>query len=183
MSAALREIIECMIFVSMEPLSLLKIKAVLTDYDNGEIEESVNELLSIYASNERGIQINRSGGGFLFSTKPEHDPWIRRLLSDERKSKIHPASLETLSIIAYNQPVTLAEISDIRGVDASQSLKSLLQKRLVKITGRKKAPGRPLLYRTTSKFLNYFGLDDIKDLPSQDEILKILEEEKPDDEA
>ncbi|MBU2438286.1 MAG: SMC-Scp complex subunit ScpB, partial [Acidobacteria bacterium] len=74
-------------------------------------------------------------------------------------------------------------ISSIRGVDASQSLKSLLQKRLVKISGRKKAPGRPLLYRTTDRFLNYFGLDDIKDLPSQDEIMKILDEEKPDDES
>jgi len=183
MSAALREIIECLIFISLEPLSLQKIKSVLTDYDNKEIEESVNELLSLYASNERGIQINRSGGGFIFSTKPEHDLWIRRLLKDERKTKLHPASLETLSVIAYNQPVTLAEISDIRGVDASQSLRSLLQKRLVKITGRKKAPGRPLLYRTTSRFLNYFGLDDLKDLPSQDEIMKILDEEKPDDET
>jgi segregation and condensation protein B len=183
MSSALREIIECMIFVAMEPLSLQRIKAVLTDYDTGEIEQSVNELLSLYASNERGIQINRSGGGFLFSTKPEHDLWIRRLMRDERKSKLHPASLETLSVIAYNQPVTLAEISAIRDVDASQSLKSLLQKRLVKISGRKKAPGRPLLYRTTDRFLNYFGLDEIKDLPSQDEIMKILDEEKTDDET
>jgi segregation and condensation protein B len=134
--------------------------------------------LESYASNDRGIQIIQAAGGFLFSTKSESDQWIRRLLSLEQKGKLSHAALETLATVAYHQPVTLAEISALRGVDASHSLKSLLQKNLVKITGRKKSPGRPLIYRTTDKFLTYFGLNNIKDLPSEEEILKILDEEK-----
>jgi segregation and condensation protein B len=171
-----------MIFVSMEPLSLHKIKSVLTDFTEGEIEQSITELLSLYASNDRGIQIRRSGGGYLFSTKPEHDHWIRQMMRNERRTKLHPAALETLSVVAYHQPATLAEISAIRGGEASHSLKTLLNKRLIKITGRKKAPGRPLLYRTTDLFLEYFGLDDIKDLPSKEEIMRLVDEEVPDEE-
>ena len=135
-------------------------------------------MVESYASNDRGIQIIQAAGGYLFSTKSEYDSWIRRLLSLEQKSKLSHAALETLATVAYHQPITLAEISALRGVDASHSLKSLLQKKLVKITGRKKSPGRPLIYRTTDKFLTYFGLNNIKDLPSEEEILKILDEEK-----
>jgi segregation and condensation protein B len=135
--------------------------------------------MASYASNERGIQIIQAAGGYLFSTKSEYDQWIRRLLSLDQKSKLSHAALETLAAVAYHQPITLAEISAFRGVDATYSLKTLLQKKLVKITGRKKSPGRPLIYRTTEKFLSYFGLNNIKDLPSEEEILKILEEENP----
>jgi segregation and condensation protein B len=95
-----------------------------------------------------------------------------------KKAKLSSAALEALSAIAYHQPSTLAEISAIRGVDSSHTLKTLLQKKLIKIVGRKKSPGGPLIYRTTDKFLAYFGLTDIKDLPSPEEISKILEEEK-----
>ena len=177
MSVQLREIVECLIFVSLEPLSLEKLKGLLQDYQEAEIEKAVREVLDSYSSNERGIQIIQAGGGFLFTTKPQHDLWVRRLLTDERKNRLSPAALETLSLIAYNQPTTLAEISAVRGVDASHSLKTLLHKRLVKITGRKKAPGKPLIYRTTDKFLTHFGLNEIKDLPSEEELAKLLEED------
>lgn len=178
MKPHLRDIIESLIFVSLEPLSLGKIKAVLNEFSDKEIENAIQELLDYYTSNEKGIQIIQAAGGYLFSTKPEHDLWIKRLFKDERKNKLSPAALETLSAVAYNQPITLAEISAMRGVDSTHSLKTLLQKRLIKITGRKKSPGRPLIYRTTDKFLLYFGLNSIKDLPTQEEISKILEEEK-----
>jgi len=178
MNFTLKEIIESLIFISLEPLSLEKIKGILTDYPDAEIGKAVDELLETYGSNERGIQMVLTGGGYLFTTKPEHDLWIRRLLRNERKNRLSPAALETLSVIAYHQPVTLAEISAVRGVDASHSLKTLLLKRLVKITGRKKAPGKPLIYRTSDKFLIYFGINDIKELPSQEEIMKILDEEE-----
>jgi len=128
-------------------------------------------------TNERGIQIIQAAGGYLFSTKPEHNSWIKRLLKLERKNRLSSAALETLSAIAYHQPITLAEISALRGVDSSHTLKTLLQKRLVKIVGRKKSPGNPLIYRTSEKFLAYFGLNNIKDLPSPEEMSKILEEE------
>ena len=183
MSQTLKEIIESLIFISLEPLSLDKIKGLLTDYSPQEIDASVNELLESYSSNERGIQIIPSAGGFLFTTKPEHDLWIRRLLKSERRNRLSPAALETLSVIAYNQPVTLAEVSAIRGVDATHSLKTLLIKRLIKITGRKKAPGKPLIYRTSDKFLTYFGLNDLAELPSQEEIERILDEEENKGEA
>ncbi len=177
MKNRLQEIIESLIFISLEPLTLEKIKSVLTEFEENEVEQAIKELLENYMTNERGIHIIQSAGGFLFSTKPEHDSWIKRLLRVERKSKLSSAALETLSAIAYHQPVTLAEISALRGVDSTHTLKTLLQKRLVKIVGRKKSPGNPLIYRTSEKFLTYFGLNSIKDLPSPEELSKILEEE------
>jgi segregation and condensation protein B len=178
MRTRLKDVIESLVFVSLEPLNLEKIKSICTEFADWEIEQAIQELVENYASNDRGIQIIQAAGGYLFSTKSEYDQWIRRLLSLEQKSKLSHAALETLASVAYHQPVTLAEISALRGVDASHSLKSLLKKKLVKITGRKKSPGRPLIYRTTDKFLTYFGLNNIKDLPSEEEILKILDEEK-----
>jgi len=126
----------------------------------------------------RGIQIIRTGGGWLFATKPAHDREVRRLLQIERKNRLSSAGLETLAAIAYRQPVTQSEISAIRGVDSTGALKTLLEKKLVKIVGRKKAPGNPLVYRTSEEFLLYLGLDSLDELPSETEIAKILEEEK-----
>jgi segregation and condensation protein B len=178
MKKRLKELIESLIFVSLEPLTLEKIKSVLQEFEEEEVEQAIKELLESYLSNERGIQIILSGGGYLFSTKPEFDTWIRRFLKAEKKSRFSRAALETLSAIAYNQPITLAEISALRGVDSSHTLKVLLQKKLVKIVGRKKAPGRPLIYRTTEKFLIHFGLNSLQDLPSQEEISEFLEEKE-----
>ncbi len=178
MKNRLIEVIESLIFISLEPLTLEKIKNVLQEFPEEEIEQAVKELLENYVTNDRGIQIIQSGGGYLFSTRPEHDLWISRLFKLERKNRLSSAALETLSAIAYHQPVTLAEISAMRGVDSTHTLKTLLQKKLIKIIGRKKSPGKPLIYRTTDKFLAYFGLNSIKDLPSPEEISKILEEEK-----
>ncbi len=177
MQNRLKEIIESMIFISLEPLTLEKMKSVLTDFDEKEIEQAIMELLNTFTTNERGIHIIQAAGGYFFSTKPEHDSWIKRLLKVERKNRLSSAALETLSAIAYHQPTTLAEISAFRGVDSTHTLKTLLQKRLVKIVGRKKSPGNPLIYRTSEKFLTYFGLNSIKDLPSPEELSKILEEE------
>jgi len=178
MKASLKDIIESLIFVSLEPLSFDKIKSTLTEFRDEDIQTAINNLLERYSTNKRGIQIIQVAGGLLFSTNPDYDIWIKRLLNVNRKNKLSPAALETISTIAYYQPITLAEISAIRGVDSTSSLKSLLQKRLVKIVGRKKGPGRPLIYRTSNRFLTYFGLQSITDLPSQEEITKILEDEK-----
>jgi segregation and condensation protein B len=177
MTTRLKDVIESLIFVSLEPLTLEKIKSICMEFSDREIEDAIQELVESYASNERGIKIIQAAGGYLFSTKSEYDQWIRRLLSLDQKSKLSHAALETLAAVAYHQPITLAEISALRGVDATYSLKTLLQKKLIKITGRKKGPGRPLIYRTTDKFLTYFGLNNIKDLPSEEEIIKILDEE------
>lgn len=181
MRSRLRAIIESLIFISLEPLTIEKIKIVLTDYQEDEIKEAVDDLLQSYSSPDRGIQIVQTSGGFIFTTQPEHDHWIKRLLRVDKKDKLSPAALETLSAVAYHQPITLAEISAIRGVDSNHALKTLLLKRFVKITGRKKSPGRPLIYRTSKQFLAYFGLNSIKDLPTKQEIEKILEEERDND--
>ncbi|RFT15137.1 MAG: Segregation and condensation protein B [Candidatus Saccharicenans subterraneus] len=178
MNDQLKAILEVLIFISQEPLNREKMKEVLGEVPDEELEAALNSLLSDYASGGRGIQVVQSGGGYLFTTKPEHDQWVRRLLQIEKKTKLSSAALETLSIIAYHQPITQAEISAIRGVDSTYCLKSLLQKKLIKIVGRKKAPGNPLVYRTSERFLQYFGLNSLDDLPKEEEIAKILEEEK-----
>ncbi len=178
MKTGLKELIESLIFVSLEPLSLEKIKSLLLEFPEKEIEKAIKDLLESYVSNERGIQIIQSAGGYLFSTKPEFDPWIKRFFKEDKKTKLSSAAVETLSVVAYHQPITLSEISALRGVDSTHTLKGLLQKRLVKIIGRKKSPGKPLIYRTTDKFLSHFGLNSLKDLPSQEEISEFLEEEE-----
>lgn len=178
MKSELKSIIESLIFVSQEPLSLEKIKAALPDFSAGEIELAIQEVVQYYSQNDRGIHISKAAGGYLFATRPEFDPYIRQLLRSERKNRLSRAAMETLSTVAYHQPITLAEISALRSVDSSHSLKTLLQKRLVKIVGRKKSPGKPLIYRTSNRFLSYFGLESLKDLPSEEEIAKILDEEQ-----
>jgi len=177
MTDEMKSIIEALIFVAQEPLTLEKIKSVLTDFSGEKIEEVLSELEKQYTSGRHGIQIQKSAGGYLFVTRPEHDPWVKKMLHMDKKSRLSPAALEALTIIAYHQPLTLAEVSAMRGVDSAHSLKTLLLKRLIKITGRKKSPGKPLIYRTTTKFLTYFGLNSLKDLPTREEIEKILEEE------
>ncbi|MCJ7582611.1 MAG: SMC-Scp complex subunit ScpB [Candidatus Aminicenantes bacterium] len=183
MTSDLKNILETLIFISLEPLSFEKIRSLLPDFTAEDIQKTLEELVLDYAQKSKGIQIVQLAGGYIFSTKIEYDPWIRQLLRVERKNRLSIAAMETLSTVAYYQPLTLAEISAFRGVDSSHSLKTLLQKRLVKIIGRKKTPGKPLIYRTSNRFLSYFGLESLKDLPSQDEISKILElEEKQDTE-
>ena len=178
MTSGLKEIIESLIFISLEPLSLEKIKEVLSDFPEAEVGQALQELLQTYAGQERGIQIIQTAGGYVFSTRPEFDPWVRRLLKIDKKSRLSRASLETLSVIAYHQPMTLSEISALRNVDSSYTIKTLLQKKLIKIVGRKNSPGKPLIYRTTERFLAYFGLNSLEELPTEEEISKILGEEK-----
>ncbi|NIM91003.1 MAG: SMC-Scp complex subunit ScpB [Candidatus Aminicenantes bacterium] len=176
MNNRLKTIIEALIFISQKPLTLEKIKDVLEEFPSKDIDQAIEELLQSFSSNERGIQIIPSAGGYIFATKPEDDRWIRRLLMIERKNKLSLAALETLSTIAYHQPITLSEISALRDTDSSHTLKTLLHKKLIKIVGRKKSPGRPLIYRTSDKFLTYFGLNSLSELPTQEEISKIMEE-------
>jgi segregation and condensation protein B len=177
MDAKIKEIIESLVFISQEPLSLERMKEVLQEFPVEEVEQAFKELQESYASKDHGIKIIQRAEGYLLSTKPEYDLWVRRLLKMERKNRLSSASLETLSAIAYQQPTTLSEISALRGVDSTHTLKTLLQKKLIRIVGRKKSPGSPLLYRTTDKFLIDFGLNRLDDLPSPEEIKKILEEQ------
>jgi len=173
----LKEILEALIFISVEPLTVEKMKEVLTEVPEADIAEAIRALVTTYETSGGAIRIIQTAGGYVFSTKPEHDPFVRRLLQIERKKKLSGQALETLSAVAYHQPVTQAEISAIRGVDSTYSLHTLLENKLIKIVGRKEAPGRPLLYRTTEKFLAYFGLNAVEDLPSEEELKKLMQEE------
>lgn len=176
MDSRLKDVLEALIFISVEPLSLDRIKEVLSDRSEEEILGAIEELGADYGRESRGLRLQQVGGGYVLATRPEHDAWVRRLLQIERKTKLSHAAVETLSVIAYHQPTTQPEIQAIRGVDSSYTLKTLLEKKLVKISGRKKAPGSPLLYRTTDRFLGYFGLNDLSDLPSVEEVARMLEE-------
>jgi segregation and condensation protein B len=172
----LKSILEALIFISVEPLTLEKMKEVLPDSAGEEIEAALRELAAELEDGPRAVRLCQTGGGWVFSTKPAFDPHVRKLLQIERRKKLSPAALETLSAVAYHQPATAPEIMAIRGVDSTTALHTLLENKLVKISGRKDAPGRPLLYRTTDKFLAYFGLNSLDDLPREEELRKILEE-------
>jgi segregation and condensation protein B len=176
MTDNLKSVIEALIFISVEPLTADRIKEALPDAGEAEIEEALRQLIDDYANGPQAIRVTPSAGGYVFSTKPEYDVPVRALLQIERRKKLSGQALETLSAIAYHQPVTQAEIAAIRSVDSSHALHTLLENKLIKIAGRKEAPGRPLLYRTTVKFLAYFGLASIDDLPSAEELKKLMEQ-------
>ena len=173
----LQQALEALIFISVEPLTPDKMAEVLPDVPAEEIARALQDLVAAYESSDRAIRILPSAGGYVFSTKPEFDPPVRKLLQIERRKKLSSQALETLSAVAYHQPVTQAEIAAIRGVDSSYALHTLLENKLIKIVGRKEAPGRPLVYRTTEKFLAYFGLNAIEDLPSAEELMKLMQGE------
>ena len=173
----LLSILETLIFISVEPLTPAKMQEVLADVASEDIGRAVEELVRRYEAGDGAIRIIATAGGYVFSTKPAYDPYVRKLLQIERKRKLSGQALETLSAVAYHQPVTQSEVSAIRGVDSSYALHTLLENNLIKIAGRKDAPGRPLIYRTTEKFLAHFGLNSIEDLPSEEELKKLMEEE------
>lgn len=172
----LKHILEALIFISVDPLTMDKMKEVLPDLPEAEISGALQDLAAGLDAGPGAIRLTQTGGGWIYSTKPAFDPPVRKLLQIERRKKLSPASLETLSAVAYHQPVTSTDIMAIRGVDSTTSLHTLLDNKLIKISGRKDAPGRPLLYRTSDKFLTYFGLNALDDLPKEEELRKILEE-------
>lgn len=178
MSDPLKALVEALIFVSQEPLTLERLQAIMENVPAEELRAAVDALIAETGSDGRGIHIIRTGGGWLFATKPVHDRAVRRLLQIERRNRLTSAGLETLAAVAYRQPVTQSEVSAIRGVDSTGALKTLLEKKLIRIVGRKKAPGNPLVYRTSDEFLLYLGLDSLEGLPSEAEIAKILEDER-----
>jgi segregation and condensation protein B len=178
MTNDLKALVESLIFVSQEPVTLERLQAVCEGVPVEDIQAAVDAIGADCDAEGRGVHLIRAGGGWLFTTKPGHDREVRRLLQIERKNRLSSAGLETLAAIAYRQPVTQSEVSAIRGVDSTGALKTLLEKRLIKIVGRKKAPGNPLVYRTSDEFLLYLGLNSLDELPSEAEIAKILEEEK-----
>jgi segregation and condensation protein B len=163
-----RAIIEALIFVSEEPLSAKTISDVLRE-DREVIEEALQELAKEFNGRNGGLQLREVAGGWQFATRPEYHEHVRAFLKSRPSAKLSIASLETLAVIAYKQPVTVPEILEIRGVQSPSSIKTLLDKKLIVAKGRKDTVGRPMMYGTSKEFLLQFGLKDLGELPSMED--------------
>ena len=163
--AELMALAEALIFVADEPITSKLIAEVL-DEERESIEAAVEELQKEYESRDSGLQIREIAGGWQIATRTEFHEEVRRFLKTRPSAKLSLASLETLSVIAYKQPVTVPEILEIRGVQSASAIKTLLDKRLIVARGRKEAVGRPMQYGTSKDFLIQFGLKDLSELPS-----------------
>lgn len=170
-------ILEGLLFLSgSEGLSLEDIHVIL-EIPILEVQELIQKLASEYQNNERGIQIEVLGDRFKLTTKQEHKNYYEKLVEVENNSELSQAALETLAIIAYNEPLTRVKVDEIRGVSSSHIVRKLVSMNLIQECGRAETPGRPLLYRTTKQFLDHFGLATLQDLPVLEEVeeLKIDE--------
>ncbi len=160
-----KNIIETLLFITDRPLSASKVNQVAEIGDLALTRDIIQEIQTDYAASGRAVQVLEIGGGFQMCTKPEYGRWVRKLYNEKMSTRLSPAALETLAIVAYKQPVTRAEIEAIRGVDISGPLEKLLDRGLVKIAGKKEVAGRPLVYATTEQFLRVFGLNHLSELP------------------
>ena len=177
-------VIESLIFASDEPIGTAEIMSAIKEIDGQEteitsddVEAAVDELNKKYEVNEDSFAVLRIANGFIFATKPEYGKYLGYLSSIKSKRRLSQASLETLAIIAYKQPITKPELEAIRGVNSDYILNTLLEKNLVTIKGRADTVGRPLLYATTEEFLKYFGINKLTDLPKPREIEEIMKDE------
>lgn len=161
----LKAIAEALIFVADEPLDSKTIAKVLR-VEQAAVDEAVQSLVDEYSSRSGGLQLREIAGGWQISTRPEHHEQVRAYLKSRPSAKLSLASLETLAVIAYKQPVTVPEILEIRGVQSPSAIKTLLDKRLIVAKGRKETVGRPMMYGTSKEFLIQFGLKDLSELPS-----------------
>ncbi|HTK82862.1 MAG TPA: SMC-Scp complex subunit ScpB [Bacteroidota bacterium] len=185
-SESKRHIIEALIFGSDEPLTSRQIQEILWSAENGapryrmreeEILGHIRELNAEYVHAGRSFRIIQVAGGYQYATMPDFAEWLGRMVKEKAKRKLSQATLETLSVIAYKQPVTKPEIEAIRGVNADYAIQKLMERGLVTIVGRAVSAGRPLLYGTTADFLKHFGLNDLSELPKPREIEEIMAEQ------
>lgn len=174
----MKAIIEGLLFLSGEDGLTLEDISKVIEKDIEEIKPIIKELYSDYTDENRGIQIEYLGNHFKLTTKKEHKEYYKKLTIDEESSILSQSALETLAIIAYNAPLTRVDIDNIRGVNSSYVVRKLLLKGLIEEVGRSDVPGRPRLYNITPRFLDYFGLGSIDELPKLEERQEILDDEK-----
>ena len=177
-AAELKAILEALIFASPEPLTPKAIYKLLDTEPKEDVQAALAALRQEY-DGRGGLQLVDVAGGYQIVTRPDLHDWVRRLFHERTTQKLTVQSLETLAVIAYRQPVTTAEISEIRGVDTGGVLNTLLERHLIKIAGRKQVVGRPFLYATTKEFLIRFGLNDLSDLPKVEDMADALGLEAP----
>ena len=172
-SGQLKAIVEALVFASPEPLTPKMLFKLLSDEPKEDVLEAVRELQADY-ERRGGLHLAEVAGGYQITTRPEFHEWVRRMFHERTTQKLTVQSLETLAVIAYKQPITTAEIGEIRGVNTSGVLSTLLERHLIKIVGRKNVIGRPFLYGTTKEFLIRFGLKDLNDLPKVEDMVAAL---------
>lgn len=179
----LKPIVEALVFASDSPVSVERLQETLEDIDAATIAEVIAALNQDYAASERSFFIRLVGGGYHISTKPEFNTWIKKLFFGRQKYRLTQASMETLAIIAFKQPISRVDIAQIRGVNSDAVVGSLMERKLVTIVGRSEGVGRPLLYGTTPDFLKYFGINDLSELPKPREIEELFSKEGLPDEV
>ena len=174
----IKAVIEALILASETPLMLEKICLILAEVEKAEVKEALEKLVLEYNERQGGFCLQEVAGGFQFRTRPELSLWVKKLKSTKPHA-LSPAAMETLAIVAYKQPIVKAEIESIRGVDVGAPLRGLLDKKLIRIVGRKDVPGKPIIYGTTRKFLEVFNLKDLMDLPNLRELKELQEQQQP----
>ena len=161
----LKAIIENVLFAADQPVSVGQLQDLFAETtEKAVLKSALDELVREYQS--RNLQLMEVAEGYQLMTRRDYSDWVRKFMKLDKTAKLSQPSLDTLAIIAYKQPLTKAEVEGIRGVDSSGVVRTLLEKKIIAPSGRKKVPGRPIMYRTTRKFLEYFGLMDLKDLPT-----------------
>jgi segregation and condensation protein B len=173
LSAEIRATVEALIFASPEPITPKRLCRLLSEEPKEDVLAAIESLKADY-ENRPGLQMVEVAGGYQIVTRPELNDWVRRLFHEQSASKLTVAGLETLAVIAYKQPITALEIGEIRGVNTSGVLSTLLERHLIKIAGRKNVVGRPFVYATTKEFLIRFGLKDLGDLPKIEDMAEAL---------
>jgi segregation and condensation protein B len=177
-SAELKPILEALIFASPEPLTPKAIYKLLEAEPKEDVQAALAELKRDY-DRPGGIQLVEVAGGYQIVTRPDMHEWVRRLFHERTTQRLTVQGLETLAVIAYRQPITSIEIAEVRGVNTSGVINTLLERHLIKIVGRKQVVGRPFLYATTKEFLIRFGLNDLADLPKVEDMAEALGFEAP----
>jgi segregation and condensation protein B len=173
-SSKAKSIVEAVIFAADGPVSLDQLANVIHELDKDTIAQLICKLQQEYDKAQHSFQIVEIANGFQIFTRDEYAPWIKRFYTTEISSRLSVSALEALGIIAYKQPVTRAEVEEIRGVNSDSVIRTLMERNLIKVIGRKQAPGKPMIYATTKEFLIHFGLRDLSELPSIDEIEAML---------
>jgi segregation and condensation protein B len=165
----LERILEAIIFSSPRPITLKRLEKGLPEYPMPELQSALASLVSAYAASQRAVEIVEVSGGYQMRTRPGYKDWVKRFVK-EREVGLTRAVLETLSVIAYKQPIAKNEIDAMRGVDSTRCIRQLLDRKLIELAGRNQEVGRPMVFRTTHRFLELFGLRDMADLPTLKEL-------------
>jgi segregation and condensation protein B len=173
----LRAALEAILFVSNEPVKLDELAEAFADEGREAVIAQLEEIKRALDEHLGGFMLEQTAGGWRLATRAEHDPILKKYFAKKGENRLSIAALETLAIVAYRQPITAPEVSEIRGVNSNQTIRTLLERRMIRVAGRKNVVGSPFLYRTTREFLVHFGLNDIRDMPRLEEFGDLIGEQ------